>query len=81
MLLLFLESCGCSVLCVTANSICKPVGLFDELINTGKIQTNDNYINIGYVINQTTVVALKERNGTVEGNRTSVMFEYDTLVS
>jgi hypothetical protein len=57
------------VFCVTSNNICKPVGLFDELIITGKIQTNDNCINIGYVINQTTVVALKERNGTVEGTQ------------
>jgi hypothetical protein len=33
-----------------------PVGLFDELISTRRVQTNSNCINIGYVINQTTVV-------------------------
>jgi hypothetical protein len=64
------------VLCVTYNNICKPVGLFDELMITDKIQTNDNCINIGYVINQTNVVALKKGSGTVDReHRTAVMFE------
>jgi hypothetical protein len=49
----------CLVLCVTSNNICKPVALFVELMITGRIQSDDDCINIGYVINQTAVVALK----------------------
>jgi hypothetical protein len=50
----------CFVLCVISNNICKPVALFDEFMMTGRIQTDDNCINIGYVTNETMLLYLNK---------------------